>query len=139
MKITKIIAISLAAISILSLSSCAKKFCDVCKEVPPTHSIKSPREADLCDFCYQRAILLETDVDVATIKETDFAALTDAQKNYIVIFVKERIGYYDTMWGEPVNDELEAKVLDEAAVRYDKTAEEIKSLVDAHDSRGVQK
>ena len=139
MKFTKIIALLLAALSLIALTSCGKKYCDICKEVPPTHSVKEGRKADLCDYCYQRVIQIETDIDVEMIKETDFASLTDAHKNYIVIYVKERIGYYNAMWGESINDELMNKVYAEASQKYAKTADQIKSIVDAHDQRGIQK
>lgn len=135
MKFTKIIALSLATVSLLSLTACGKKVCDVCHEVPPTHSVNEGREADLCDYCYQSIILIETDVDVEMIKETDFNSLTNAQKNYIVIFVKEQVGYYNAMWGENINDELMNKVYNEAAQKYSKTAEQVKTLVDAHNNR----
>ena len=135
MKITRILALTIAAASILALSSCGQKYCDACKEVPPTHSVNEGREADLCDYCYQKLILTETDVDVEMIKETEFSALTDAQKNYIIIYVEERIGYYNAMFAENVNDELIAKACEEAAAKYAKTADEVKSLFNAHQTR----
>ena len=138
MKFTKIIALSLATLSLIALTSCGKKVCDVCKEVPPTHEVNANRKADLCDYCYQRIVQTETDVDVEMIKETDFASLNASQKNYIVIFVNERISYYNAMFGEDISDELTAKVCDEAATKYAKTSDEVKALLDAHDQRGIK-
>ncbi len=138
MNLKKIIAVSLAALSLVTLISCGEKVCDICKRVPPTHSIKSSKKAELCDYCYQKAVQTETENDVETIKNTDFSALTDRQKNYIVIFVEERIIYYDAFLGELINDELRAKVYNEAAERYSKTAEQVKELVLAHDAIGME-
>ena len=137
MKFTKIIALSLATVSLLALTSCGKKVCDVCKIDPPTQEVKvDKRKVDLCDYCYQKLVLTETEVDVDMIKETEFGALTEAQKNYIIIYVEERISYYNAMFGENVNDELIAKACDEAAAKYAKTADEVKSIFDARGIKG---
>ena len=137
MKFTKIIALSLAAVSLLTLTSCGKKVCDVCKTDPPTQEVKvEKRKVDLCDYCYQKLVLTETDVDVEMIKETEFGALTDAQKNYIIIYVEERIGYYNAMFAENLNDELISKACDEAAAKYEKTADEVKALFETRGIKG---
>ena len=137
MKFTKMIALSLAAVSLLTLTSCGKKVCDVCKTDPPTQEVKvEKRKVDLCDYCYQKLVLTETDVDVEMIKETEFGALTDAQKNYIIIYVEERIGYYNAMFAENLNDELIAKACDEAAAKYSKTADEVKALFETRGIKG---
>ena len=137
MKFTKMIALSLAAVSLLALTSCGKKVCDVCKTDPPTQEVKvEKRKVDLCDYCYQKLVLTETDVDVEMIKETEFGALTDAQKNYIIIYVEERIGYYNAMFAENLNDELISKACDEAAAKYSKTADEVKALFETRGIKG---
>ena len=136
MNVKKIIALSLATLSLLTLLSCGEKVCHMCKKVPPTHSIKSSKKVELCDYCYQRAVMTETDSDVEGIKSTSFEALTDKQKNYIVIFVEERFTYYDSIIGEPVTDELTESIYTEASKKYDKTVDQIKSLFDAHKTRG---
>ena len=137
MKFTKMIALSLAAVSLLALTSCGKKVCDVCKADPPTQEVKvEKRKVDLCDYCYQKLVLTETDVDVEMIKETEFGALTDAQKNYIIIYVEERIGYYNAMFAENLNDELISKACDEAAAKYEKTADEVKALFETRGIKG---
>ena len=137
MKFTKIIALSLAAVSLLTLTSCGKKVCDVCKTDPPTQEVKvEKRKVDLCDYCYQKLVLTETDVDVEMIKETEFGALTDAHKNYIIIYVEERIGYYNALFAENLNDELISKACDEAAAKYEKTADEVKALFETRGIKG---
>ena len=78
--------------------------------------------------------MIETDLDVETIKETPFESLTEKQKNYIVIFVEERIMYYDGMYGAEINDELRATVHAEAGEKYNKTADQVKEIVAAHDA-----
>ena len=137
MKFTKIIAASIAAVSIMALSSCGTKICDVCHQVPPTRSIESPREADLCDYCYQRIVQTETETDTAHIKATEFSALSDSQKNYIVIFVEERSAYYDAMLGLDFEGDVMETTYAEAAERYSKTVDQIKSIMEAHKQRGA--
>ena len=134
MKFTRIIAITLIAASLITLSSCGKKVCDACRVAEPNHTITHEKEkVDLCDYCYQRLVQLESDADVSIIKETAFESLSDEQKNYIVIYVTETIdGYEATNVDGLSHEEISEKVYNEAATKYQKTADQIKSLVDAH-------
>jgi len=135
MKFIKMIALSLAMLSLVTLVSCAKNVCDVCKKEPPAHSVNASKKVELCDFCYQKLIQTETDSDLETIKETAFENLTEKQKNYIVIFVEERTYYYAGIMGEPAGEQLDATVRAEAADRYGKTSDQIKAIVDAHKAK----
>ena len=138
MRSIKIIALAIAAASIFSLASCSEDVCDVCRQNPPTHSINSRQKAELCDFCYQKAIQTETEADVKSIKETPFESLTQKQKNYIIIFTDETINGYDATNIDGLStDEIRDKVLNEAAERYSKTVDQIKSIIEAHEQKDV--
>jgi hypothetical protein len=134
MKFTKIIAITLIAASLITFSSCAKNVCDACRVAEPNHTITHEKEkVNLCNYCYQRLIQTETDADVSIIKETAFESLTDEQKNYIVIYVIETIdGDEATNVDGLSREEISENVYNKAATKYQKTADQIKSLVDAH-------
>ncbi len=137
MKFRKTIALALALVSLIALPSCGKKACDVCGLDEPAHVVKqnSKKKVDLCDYCYQKAVALETDADVASIKETAFESLSDRQKNYIVIFATEAIDGYDAMNidGSSI-DQIRERVYKEAAAKYNKTEEQIKTLVAERDA-----
>lgn len=137
MKITKIIALSLAAVALLSMASCKKKgYCEICHVVPSTHFESEEIESDMCDYCYQRIVKRETDSDAAAIRKTDFEALTDEQKNYIVIYFEERAAFYNAVLQVEHSHATEDEAYKEAAQKYSKTEEQIKSLVEAHAQRG---
>ena len=132
MKFTKIIALVLALISLLAFASCGKKVCDVCRQDTPEHEVKlsNKKKVELCGFCYQKAVALETDADVASIKETPFESLSEKQKNYIIIFTTEAIDGYDALNIDGSSyEEIQERAFSEAAAKYNKSVDQIKSLV----------
>ena len=137
MKLKRFLIIALAAVSAASLVSCSKKVCDYCKINEPTENVELDQKYRLCDACYVRVVNIETEQDVIDTANTAFEALTLEQKIHIVMWIESVCGRYDAMLGMNVDNELLSEVFEDAATRYNKTPEQIKTIWDEDNTKKV--